>query len=175
MKQLMEGIVPSILDEDIRKQFGPQVEEVGVFICDCSTQEYTKTQQLSSSTKNDIFTISQGKSLVDNASKITEENVSRQIRNVFSSAVPKFIDPSIQDDTANSLVIQIVLANRSRHRVHVLPSTTVFDIYQHVMNLSDVSTCDFQLLSGFPPTPLLDPSATVASQRLAGASITQRF
>uniref|UniRef100_A0A0A9Y2J9 Acetate kinase n=1 Tax=Lygus hesperus TaxID=30085 RepID=A0A0A9Y2J9_LYGHE len=151
----MQGVVPSLLDKEITKQFGPQVEEVGIFVRDCSSHDYNND------TPTFQFSTSQGKSLLDSTTRANEESVGRQVRSAFHGAVPRALH--IDSQTPNAVVVQIVLANRSRHRVYVIPTTTIFELYQHTMSLSDVATCDFQLVSGFPPTPLLDPNATVAS------------
>ena len=53
-------------------------------------------------------------------------------------------------------------------------SHTVGDIHGFVMNAAPVEG-EYQLISGFPPKPLTDPSATVEAAGLKNAAITQKI
>ncbi len=83
--------------------------------------------------------------------------------------------PRLENNTEpGNYTIQIVLHDRSRSRLTISPSTTVFAIYQHVMAISNITT-SFQLIAGFPPVPLTNPSATAEQAKLKNASITQKL
>ena len=53
-------------------------------------------------------------------------------------------------------------------------SHTVSDIHAFVMNAAPVDG-EYQLVSGFPPKPLDDPSKTIEQAGLKNAAITQKI
>lgn len=77
------------------------------------------------------------------------------------------------DENEPKTTIQVIAADRKKHRVKVNTSATVAQLYQHVMSLTNKSS--FSLVGGFPPKALSDYNATIKDAGLAGASVTQRL
>ena len=51
---------------------------------------------------------------------------------------------------------------------------TVADIHSYVMSVAPVEGT-YNLVNGFPPKPLTDPSATIESAGLKNAALTQKL
>jgi hypothetical protein len=88
----------------------------------------------------------------------------------FRGATPRALPFA---DARPFTTVQLVLADRRRVRERVNLDSTVLDLYRHVQHLSGVAT-PFELLAGFPPKALADPSATIEAAGLAGSSVQQR-
>jgi UBX domain-containing protein 1 len=68
--------------------------------------------------------------------------------------------------------IQIRLLSGARQVVRISLSSTVADLAAHLRSPSDTSR--FQLIAGFPPKPLQDPTATILDAGLKGAQVTMK-
>mmetsp|Transcript_64265 Transcript_64265/g.57780 ORF Transcript_64265/g.57780 Transcript_64265/m.57780 type:complete len:368 (-) Transcript_64265:21-1124(-) len=79
----------------------------------------------------------------------------------------------ICDDSKPNTKIQIMPIGGKKETLQVNLSSTIKQLYAH---FKAVSTHDggFQLLAGFPPKPLKDPSATIESAGVKGARIQQK-
>eukprot|EP00455_Lapot_gusevi_P031390 TRINITY_DN3401_c0_g1_i3.p1 TRINITY_DN3401_c0_g1~~TRINITY_DN3401_c0_g1_i3.p1 ORF type:complete len:122 (-),score=38.13 TRINITY_DN3401_c0_g1_i3:184-549(-) len=88
----------------------------------------------------------------------------------FGHAVPRAIEV---DEKQPTTTLQLVLHDKRRLRQKFNTSHTVLDIYQHVMHESGQPA--FDLLGGFPPKPLNDPSISIQDAGLAGSSLTQKL
>jgi len=73
---------------------------------------------------------------------------------------------------AQSVSMQIMLANGKKHSVKVSETQTVGEVFAHAKALHDPGR--FQLLSGFPPKVLTDETMSVVDAGLKGARVTQK-
>ena len=69
--------------------------------------------------------------------------------------------------------IQLTLIGGKREILNVNGSSTVLQIYAHVKAISDFKE-RFYLLTGYPPTHLNEPYATVNSAALHGSNVVQK-
>ena len=53
-------------------------------------------------------------------------------------------------------------------------SHTIADLHSYVMSVNP-SVRSYQLVSGYPPTPLQDPSMTIAAAGLLRANVIQKM
>jgi UBX domain-containing protein 1 len=74
--------------------------------------------------------------------------------------------------SSDATSIQIRLLSGARQVVRISLSSTVADLAAHVRSPSDTSR--FQLIAGFPPKPLQDPTATILDAGLKGAQVTMK-
>jgi len=156
LQDLKKGVVPAELEAICRREWGPQVAAVGVNLVDKSSDVYTPPKP-----KFD-FAKSQGQSL-SGASGQQSGAVS------FAHAIPKKI---VVDSSQPTTAIQLVLHPRNRVKETFNQHHTVLDLYQHVMAISGLS--GFDLVAGYPPKPVANPSQTLKDAGLLGASIQQR-
>jgi UBX domain-containing protein 1 len=77
--------------------------------------------------------------------------------------------PGASDPTTS---IQIRLLSGARQVVRIALTSTVADLAAHVRSEADSSR--FQLIAGFPPKPLQDPTATIQEAGLKGAQVTMK-
>jgi UBX domain-containing protein 1 len=157
IKDLKNGDVPREMVDMCQEQWGKDIDSVNVQLKDNSSEVYTPPKPKFN------FAESKGQSL--GASSSSSSNNSVAFQNLKSQQLQ--IDSS--QPTAS---IQLVLADRRRLRETVNHSTTVADIYRHVLHLTQ--TPKFELVTGFPPKVLTDPNQTVKDAGLIGAQVQQR-
>lgn len=80
----------------------------------------------------------------------------------------------VVDESAPKTSIQIRLHNGERVSITVNLTHTVADIHAYVVQVAPVDG-EYQLLSGFPPKPLNDPSKTIEQAGLKNSAITQKI
>ena len=80
----------------------------------------------------------------------------------------------VVDESAPKTNIQIRFHNGERASLTVNMTHTVSDIHSFVMCAAPVDG-EYQLVSGFPPKPLNDPSKTIEQAGLKNAAITQKI
>ena len=70
--------------------------------------------------------------------------------------------------------IRVTLHNGQQTTLELNTSHTVADIHSFVMSLvPDVGS--YQLMSGYPPRPLADPSMTIEKAKLKQANVSMRL
>eukprot|EP01083_Nonionella_stella_P043097 116321_1 len=157
LNELKQGVVPSELEAEIERTHG-DLQQVRVDLVDRSREEFTPPKP--------SFQAFQGAGFsMGSASGSAPVDVS------FSGATAREVELSPGEPTTT---LQIVTHDRKRLRATFMLSNTVLDIYRHVMAISG-HPGPFRLLSGFPPKPLNDPSATIQDSGLKGASIQQKL
>lgn len=80
----------------------------------------------------------------------------------------------IVDESQPTTNLQIRFHNGEREVVTFNLSHTIGDLHQYIMNAAPVDG-SYQLVSGFPPKPVGDPSLTLESAGLKAAAITQKI
>lgn len=78
------------------------------------------------------------------------------------------------DESQPTTNLQIRFHNGDREVVTFNLSHTVGDIHSYIMNAAPVDG-SYQLVTGFPPKPLEDPSLTIEDAKLKAAAITQKI
>jgi len=150
---LKKGEVPREIEADLAA--GSDERDVGVTLVNHSTEDYVPPKA-----KFD-FKTSQGQSLGGGDTAPAAS---------FAGAAAREIVLKPGEPTG---VIMLVLHPRERVKITVNESTTVLDVYQHMKHLSKIDK--FQMLAGFPPAPLTNPSATVKEARLINSSVQQQL
>lgn len=157
LEQIKQGNVPDELQEELRELLGPAATNVGIGLENKMSEVFVPPK------KPFDFSKSEGKSL--GASSSTSQAV-----DTSQLSAREFI-PNADEPTTT---LQIVLHNRKKVRATFNHSTTVGQLYEHVMHISGQSS-NFNLLGGFPPKPLQDNSATIKEAGLVGSSVQQRL
>lgn len=80
----------------------------------------------------------------------------------------------VVDESKPKTSIQFRFHNGQRAAIDVNHSHTVADLHTYIQFVAPVEG-SYQLVSGFPPKPLNDPSATIEAAGLIKASITQKL
>uniref|UniRef100_A0A7S3IGW1 NSFL1 cofactor p47 n=1 Tax=Strombidium inclinatum TaxID=197538 RepID=A0A7S3IGW1_9SPIT len=80
----------------------------------------------------------------------------------------------VVDASQPSTTLQIRFHNGERVSLTVNMTHTVGDIHNYVMVAAPVEG-EYQLVTGFPPKPLSDPSKTVQEAGLKNAALTQKI
>jgi UBX domain-containing protein 1 len=80
--------------------------------------------------------------------------------------------PASVDDSKPTTSIAVRLIDGQRRVVRINLHSTVADLAAH---LRDASESPFRLVSGFPPKPLMDPSATIEAAGLKGAQVSVQW
>jgi len=155
IKELQKEYVPPELEREARREWGDR-ESVRVQLVDKTTEDYVPPKPKFS------FSTSAGQS-VGTSDTTASTAVS------FASAVSK--EYKAPEDSKKT-TLQIVLHNRKKVTATFNETSTVFDVYQHVIFLSGIRS--FALYGGYPPKPLSDPSQTLLGAKLTGSSIQQR-
>jgi len=153
LEDLKKGICPHEIEREIMKQ-NQNAKNVGVNIVNRSMQTFTPPKP-----KFQAFT-GEGQKLGSSQSKSLIN---------FDKCEPQEYK---LDEGQPKILIQVVLANRKRHRVSLNKEAHVLDLYRHVMFLSG-SKAPFHLMAGFPVKRLDDPYDTVSG--LAGSRVTQKM
>ena len=78
------------------------------------------------------------------------------------------------DESKPSTNLQIRFHNGERATLKLNMTHTVGDIHAFVMSAAPVEG-EYSLMTGFPPKPLADPSATLESINLKNAAIIQKI
>ncbi|TNV87027.1 hypothetical protein FGO68_gene1593 [Halteria grandinella] len=78
------------------------------------------------------------------------------------------------DESKPKTTIQIRFHNGEKASITINTDRRVSDIHEYIMNAAPVDG-DYQLVFGFPPKPLSDPSKTIEEAGLKSASITQKI
>jgi UBX domain-containing protein 1 len=110
------------------------------------------------------FSKSQGQSL----GGVSSEQKAQTLQ-TFATATPARVNVDTKKATT-TLALQ--LKNKPRSRETFNESTTVMELYQHIMSVTGLD--GFELVAGFPPKPLTNPSATLKEAGLINAQVTQR-
>ena len=167
LEALKNGEVPQEMEEEARSQFGPEVKEIGVNLVNKSNEDFEQEPKF-------VAFTSDGHSMG-----------SSTVSSTFENTRPAEYTPN--DSRGPSGTIRLILSDNSQHRVSVnrlyfhpfivinfnVDSTTVLELYQHVMFISGLST--FDILGGFPPKALTEPSVSVKEAGLIGATVRQKI
>lgn len=78
------------------------------------------------------------------------------------------------DESKPKTTIQLRFHNGDRASITVNIDQKVSVIHNYVMNAAPVDG-EYQLVAGFPPKAIADPSKTIEQAGLKGASITQKL
>eukprot|EP00474_Spongospora_subterranea_P009384 CRZ09842.1 hypothetical protein [Spongospora subterranea] len=150
MRSLVAGEVPTELEQQLQGRKSKQ--DIGVQLIDKRGETYDPPFEAFSGAGN----------------ALRANSTPDAVHGDFANAAPTEI---VVDPTAPTSAVLVVTAAGSRLRIQVNPEFhTVLDIYQHVL-ASTGSTAPFTMLSGVPPRPLVQPSATIRAAGLEGASI----
>jgi len=155
IEDLKKGNVPRELEGEIKKEWG-DVPTVGVQLVNKITETFSPTKK----TTPFEFSKSVGHSLSSSSSSSTSP----------CSLPAKEL--SLGNNESDLIDLPITLTDRKTIKIKVIPSTTIAQIYQHVKFVSKVEK--FELLSGYPPKCLSDPTATVETSKLKKEKVTQR-
>ena len=71
-------------------------------------------------------------------------------------------------------MIKITLSTGQQTALEINTNHTIADIHTFVMSVNP-NVVSYQLVSGYPPTPLMDPSVTIANAGLKMANVQQRL
>jgi len=157
LERLKAGEVPEELEEICRKEWNLSASgEVSVNLVDKSGETYVPPK------KAFDFASSQGQSLGGSSS-------SGAAAASFANAQPRRL---AVDSSQPTTTLQLVLSDRKKVRETANHTTTVMQLYEHVMSLSGVA--GFELVAGFPPKPLTQPQLTLKEAGLLGAAVQQR-
>lgn len=160
LADLKKGEVPDELEEICRKEWG-NPENVSVNLVDKSSETYTPPKA-----KFD-FSKSQGQSLGSSAAASSAAGAAAAAQS-FAEASPRRLEVDASQPTTT---LQLVMGGK-KIKETANQSTTVMQLYQHFMSLSGLS--GFELVAGFPPKSLTNPSLTLKDAGLLNGSITQR-
>ena len=78
------------------------------------------------------------------------------------------------DRTKGTTVIRITLHTGQQTTLDLNLDHTVADIHTYVMSVCPTAG-SYQLMSGYPPKPLADPSMTIKNAKLQQANVTMRL
>jgi len=78
------------------------------------------------------------------------------------------------DESKPKTTIQIRFHNGEKASITINTDRRVSDIHEYIMNAAPVDG-DYQLVFGFPPKPLSDPSKTIEEAGLKSAAITLKI
>ena len=78
------------------------------------------------------------------------------------------------DSTKPTTTIRVTLFNGQQTTLEMNHTHTVADIHTFVMSAAPTAG-SYQLMSGYPPKPLADPSMTIKSANLIQANVTMRL
>jgi len=160
LTELKSGHIPKQLESTLRQKLGPNANTLGVKVIDKQNQDYEPP--IEEKTKFEAFQ-GTGHSLNDN-------NNNKQINVSLESIEGKELP---YDDKDESTKIQVILYNGKRETVTVNLKSTILELYAHIRYISNYDG-KFQLLAGFPPQPLDNPSQTIREAQLQGARVTQK-
>lgn len=159
LEELKAGSLPKELEPILMEKLGPQARQLGVNVVNKSKEEYEPPAK--EKPKFEAFK-GQGHSLGGGNDA--------QLNESFANAEKKEIEPSNNKETTK---IQIVLFNNKKVTITVNLDNTILELYAHVKSISGIES-EFDLLGGYPPKPLADPTATILSAGLKGARVTQK-
>ena len=78
------------------------------------------------------------------------------------------------DDTKEMTTIRINLSTGQQSTLDLNLDHTVAEIHTYVLSVAPTSG-SYQLMSGYPPKPLADPSLTIKEANLQQANVTMRL
>jgi len=160
---LKNGDVPSELEAEVKKEWNG-FQNVGIHLVDKSSEIYVP-----SSNNKPAFDFSKSKG--HSMSSLTNSAPASSLGTTsFAKAKPVLFEAKMDQPITD---IVITLHSRKRDNAKFNQSATVFDLFQHVMAVSKENK--FELLAGFPPKPLNNPSATLKEAGLIAANIQQRL
>ena len=176
---LRRGEVPAEMEEICRREWGRDADTVSVNLVDKHTETYTppkpkfsfadsKGQQLSSSGGGGA---GGGGNEAAQQQQAATQRLSRQSPKRYTA-----------DGASPNSTLQIVTADRKKHRETFNEQTTVAQLYAHVATLhapqppagQSSATGAFELVAGFPPKVLSDGALTIKQAGVCGASVQQR-
>ena len=70
--------------------------------------------------------------------------------------------------------VKITLTTGQQTTLTLNTDHTIADIHTYVMS-ANPNVMNYQLVSGYPPTPLMDPSVTIAAAKLQQANVIQKL
>lgn len=152
--------MPDELEEMCRKEWGANIDQVGVNLVDKSGESFTPPKA-----KFD-FAKSQGQSLSSSSSSSAAAAATAAS---FGEATPRRL---VVDPSRPSTTLQLVFADRRKVKEPANQSATVLQLYEHFMSVSGLS--GFEMVAGFPPKALTNPALTLKEAGLLNGSITQR-
>jgi len=160
LEDLKKGEVPEEFNAICAKEWpGQNGGDVAVSLVDKSKETYTPPKP-----KFD-FAKSQGQSLAAAAAGPSGAAASAA---AFTDATPQRL---VVDASQPTTTLQLVFAGK-KVKETANQSATVMQLYQHFISLSGLS--GFELVAGFPPKPLTNPSATLKEAGFLNGSVSQR-
>jgi UBX domain-containing protein 1 len=97
---------------------------------------------------------------------------SATVAGIFDPATLPETPPPAPTGSDPTTSIQIRLLSGARQVVRITLASTVADLAAHVRNEADGGR--FQLIAGFPPKPLQDPTVTIQDAGLKGAQVSMK-
>ena len=165
---LRRGEVPAELEEICRREWGTQADTVSVNLVDKHTETYTPPKPKFS------FADSKGQQLSSAAATGGAGEQQTASTQRLSRQPPK--RAAAADGASPSTTLQIVTADRKKHRETLSEQTTVAELYAHVaaLHVPAAPANSFELVAGFPPKVLADGALTLKQASICGASVQQR-
>jgi UBX domain-containing protein 1 len=124
-----------------------------------------------------------GNTLSSSSTTTTDPHQPQQQAGIFHLSSSSSTPPEI-DSLQPTATIQLRLLNGQRRLITINHHQTVADLVSHAIhqsttNNNDTSTSSstlllFQLMAGYPPSPLLDPTATIQQAGLINAQVSMK-
>ena len=165
---LRRGEVPAELEEICRREWGRDADTVSVNLVDKHTETYTPPKAKFSFAESKGQQLSSGGSGGGGSSSEQQAAIQRLSRQPAKRHTA--------DGDSPNTTLQIVTADRKKHRETFNEQTTVAQLYAHVAALHTPAQpgSSFELVAGFPPKVLADGALTLKQAGICGASVQQR-
>jgi len=162
VQSLKNGDVPSELEAEVKKEWG-NIDAVGVHLVDKSSEIYVPSKN-APPPKFD-FSKSKGHSMTN-----LNSSQGQSATTGFGSAKSRTYTV---DESQPTTEVSITLHSRTRVKQRFNQSATVLQLYEHIIAISNQTK--FELLAGFPPKALTNPSQTLKDASLLSANVQQRL
>ena len=175
---LRRGEVPAEMEDICRREWGREAETVSVNLVDKHAETYTPPKAKFSFAESKGQQLSSGGGGGGQAGQQQQQATQRLSRQPAKRYVA--------DGSSPSTTLQIVTADRKKHREAFSEQATVGQLYAHVASLhipsaaapaaaaAAAQSASFELVAGFPPKVLADGSLTLKQAGICGASVQQR-
>ena len=169
---LRRGEVPAELEDICRREWGRDADSVSVNLVDKHTETYTPPKAKFSFAESKGQQLSSGGGGGGGGSGSEQAAVQRLSRQTAQRYAA--------DSASPSTTLQIVTADRRKHRDAFNEQATVAQLYAHVASLHTPAAAaaaappTFELVAGFPPKVLADGALTLKQAGICGASVQQR-
>ena len=172
---LRRGEVPSELEDICRREWGRDADTVSVNLVDKHSDTYTPPKAKFSFAESKGQQLSSGGSGGGGGSSEQQAAIQRLSRQPAKRCTA--------DGSSPSTTLQIVTADRKKHRETFSEQSTVAQLYAHVAALhapaaaqsaTSAQSASFELVAGFPPKVLAEGGLTLKQAGICGASVQQR-